>query len=191
MSDSNVPPQPYRPAPQDGSNPQDQPLGSPDYSTGSYVPPQSAYPPPPGAYPPPRGEQGNPPPMYPAPEPPLSPQADKQAAMWAHFGGILFSFLPPLIIWLLFRQRGPRTDVEAKEALNWQITIAICEVGLSIVIGILGVIFTATGMYALVSLLWMLPRLLWIANIVFCVMGGLQVNAGGSYRYPFAFRFVK
>ena len=52
---------------------------------------------------------------------PLSPEADKQAAMWANIGGII-GFLPSLLIWLILKDRGPRTNVEAKEALNWQIT---------------------------------------------------------------------
>ena len=33
--------------------------------------------------------------------------------------------LPSLIIWLVFKDRGSFTNIEAKEALNFQITIAI------------------------------------------------------------------
>ncbi|WP_289013417.1 DUF4870 domain-containing protein, partial [uncultured Microbacterium sp.] len=70
----------------------------------------------------PTPEQPTPPPAYSAaPAQPLSPESDKTAAMWAHIGGIV-GFLPSLIIWLILKDRGPRTNVEAKEALNWQIT---------------------------------------------------------------------
>ena len=63
------------------------------------------------------------PPPRPAPQPaaPLTEAEDRQWASFAHLGGIL-SFLPSLIIWLVFKDRGAFTNVEAKEALNFQIT---------------------------------------------------------------------
>src|SRR5690606_36526991 len=81
----------------------------------------------------------------PAPQPasqpaaPLTEAEDKQWASFAHFGGVLF-ILPPLIIWLVFKDRGPRTNVEGKESVNFQITIAIAWVALVILTIILSLI---------------------------------------------------
>ena len=112
----------------------------------------------------------------PSPAAPLSEAEDRQWASFAHFGGIL-GFLPALIIWLIFKDRGPKTNVEGKEALNFQITILIAYV----VGSILTVVF--------VGLLIILAA--WVVSIIFSIQGGIKVNAGGSYRYPFALRLIK
>lgn len=116
----------------------------------------------------------------PAPQPaaaaPLSEAEDKQWASFAHLGGIL-GFLPALIIWLVFKDRGPKTNVEAKEALNFQITLIIGY--------IIGAILTFVIIGGLISLA------VWVVGIIFSILGFTKVNAGGSYRYPFALRLIK
>jgi len=129
-------------------------------------------------------------PQYAAAPQLLSPEADKSAAMWANIGGII-GFLPSLIIWLVLKDRGPRTNVEAKEALNWQITFTILYVALWIVVGILNGIFFAAGIFFLPGILALLPWVLWILNVVFSIIAGVRINDGGSYRYPWNFRFIK
>jgi uncharacterized Tic20 family protein len=126
-------------------------------------------------------------PAQPAPQPqpavPLTEAEDKQWASFAHLGGILW-ILPSLIIWLIFKDRGVKTNVEAKEALNWQITFLIGWVALSI----LGFVLLFVGIGIVFTLLtWAL----YILNVVFSILGFVKVNGGGSYRYPFAFRFIK
>ena len=122
------------------------------------------------------------------PAAPLTEAEDKQWASFAHFGNVLV--LPPLIIWLIFKDRGPKTNVEGKEALNWSITYVIGWIVLWILVSILtGVLlFTAPGLISVVALL---PWLWWILNVIFAILGGVKVNGGGSYRYPFALRFIK
>jgi len=155
-------------------------------------PPESAAPPPVGApsgqsygHPAPAGQ-----PQYATPGAPLSAESDKQAAMWAHIGGVI-GFLPSLIIWLVLKDRGPRTNVEGKEALNWQITFTIGYVVLWIVVSILSGILLLTPAWALGGVLWLLPFAWWVLNVVWSIMGGVRVNAGGSYRYPFSLRLIK
>lgn len=114
---------------------------------------------------------------------PLTEAEDKQWASFAHLGGILW-LLPSLIIWLIFKDRGPRTNVEAKEALNWQITFLIGWVALTII----GTILLFVGIGIIFTLLsWAL----YILNVVFSILGFVKVNNGGSYRYPFALRLIK
>jgi len=126
----------------------------------------------------------------PAPSAPLSEADDKLWASLAHFGGLLY-ILPSLIIWLVLKDRGARTNVEGKEALNWQITFLIGEVILWILAGVLGLVFTVTGLWPLATLFGWLPFVLWVVNAVFSILGGVKVQQGGSYRYPFSFRFIK
>ena len=129
-----------------------------------------------------------------APSPPLTEAEDKQWASIAHFGGIL-GFLPSLIIFLIFKDRGARTRVEAKEALNWQITWIAANIVLQIALAIIGAIFSAFlpwGAYSAISAIFGLIGFLpYVANVIFSIMGGVKVNAGGSYRYPFAIRLIK
>lgn len=117
---------------------------------------------------------------------PLTPAEDKQWASFAHLGGIL-GFLPALIIWLIFKDRGARTNVEAKEALNFQIAVAIAQVA----VFILNAILTAVtlGIWGLIG--WILPLAVWVLSLIWSIMGFQKVNAGGSYRYPVSIRLIK
>ena len=123
-------------------------------------------------------------PAAPQPAAPLTEAEDKQWASFAHFGNIIL-LIPALIIWLVFRARGPKTNVEGKEALNWTINVT----GLYIIIQILGAILTfVAGIGFLILLLgWVLL----IVNLIFAILGGVKVNGGGSYRYPVNIRWIK
>ena len=114
---------------------------------------------------------------------PLSSTDDKQWASFAHFGGVL-GILPSLIIWLVFKDRGAKTNVEGKEALNFQITATIAQVVLYVLGTILAIIFIG-------FLFYFLAFLVWAAAVVFSILGGVKVNGGGSYRYPVNIRFIK
>jgi len=110
------------------------------------------------------------------PPTPLSHEQDVQWGSFAHLGGVL-GFLPSLLIWIVFKDRGSFTDTEAKEALNFQITIAIGYV-ISYVL-----IFIFIG-----AILWWA---LWILSAVFSVIAFLRAKDGNHYRYPFAIRLIK
>jgi uncharacterized Tic20 family protein len=115
-------------------------------------------------------------PAAPVPAAPLTEAEDRQWASFAHLGGIL-SFLPSLIIWLIFKDRGAFTNTEAKEALNFQITLAIGYVIASVLtVVVIGVI---------------LFPVLGILSIIFSILGFLKAKDGIAYRYPFALRLIK
>ena len=129
----------------------------------------------------------------PVPAAPLTPAEDKQWASFAHFGGILW-FVPALIIFLVFKDRGALTRQESKEALNWQITWIGINIILQIVLAILGaaIYFAPSGVYlVLAGLFGFIGFLPYLANVIFSIIGGVKVNGGGSYRYPFAIRLIK
>jgi len=137
-----------------------------------------------------------PPAAAPQPAAPLTEAEDKQWASFAHFGGVL-GLLPSLIIFLVFKDRGARTKVESKEALNWQITWLAALIILSILstivsVAMAGMIFDNYGMYLLITgIFGFISWLPYLLNLILSIMGGVKVNGGGSYRYPFAIRLIK
>ncbi len=131
-----------------------------------------------------------PPAAAPQPAGPLTEAEDKQWAMWSHFGGILW-LLPSLIIFLVFKDRGALTKQESKEALNWQITFLIFYIGWSIIGAILTGILIFSGMWSITWIFGLIGWLIYLANVLFSILGGVKVNGGGTYRYPVNFRFIK
>ena len=101
---------------------------------------------------------------------------DKNIVVLTHLGGILFSFLPGLIVWLLKKDDNAYIGENAREALNFQITLLIGYV-ISWVLAFILIGF---------ALIW----LLWLANIIFCIMAAVATSKGESYRYPFALRLI-
>jgi uncharacterized Tic20 family protein len=121
------------------------------------------------------------PPESAVPNPPVAGGSaeDRNLAMLTHLSGIILGFIVPLIMWLVNKDNAAKSylTTESKEALNFQLTIligyVICWVLSFILIGVL-----------------LLP-LLWILNLVFCILAAVAVNSKGSYRYPFALRLIK
>ncbi|HEV7775723.1 MAG TPA: DUF4870 domain-containing protein [Luteibacter sp.] len=119
-----------------------------------------------------------PPPVDPVTPPPASSTDDRNLAMLTHLSGLLFSILVPLVVWLIHKDKADKQYLvtEAKEALNFQITVligyVICWVLTFILIGAL------------------LSFLLWAANVILCIVAAVKVSSSGSYRYPFALRLV-
>ena len=37
----------------------------------------------------------------------------------------------------------------------------------------------------------LLMPILWLANLIFCILAGVKANEGVAYRYPFALRLIK
>lgn len=145
--------------------------------------PEGAVPPPAGAVPPPT--YNAPPPGYAAPppaygaQPPMSDADQRMWAMLSHLGGIILGFIAPLIVWLVYRERSRFVDEQAKESLNFQITLVIAYIVSFILAAItLGILF-------------FLPWIVGIVGLVFCILAGVAANKGEAYRYPFAIRLVK
>ena len=53
---------------------------------------------------------------------------EKNLGMLCHLIGIIFPVIGPLVIWLIKKDEMAFVDYNGKEALNFQITIAICWV---------------------------------------------------------------
>ena len=138
------------------------------------VPPESVIPPPPD----------NPPPFG---EPPLggAPSAEqRQWAMFGHLSALLglvtagwLCFLGPLVIWLVKKDTMPFAADQAKEALNFNITVMIAA-AISWIL-----------MFVLIGIL--LLGVLAVAWLVFTIIAAIKANEGVAYRYPFTLRLIK
>lgn len=149
-------------------------------STPSDPTPEGAVPPPPaGTVPPPAGAVPPPgyAPGYGTPQPPMSDSDQRMWAMLAHLGGIILGFIAPLVIWLMYRERGRFVEEQAKEALNFQITFTIAMI-------ISGILF-------IVLIGMILMPIVVIAGLIFMIMGAVAANRGEAYRYPVNVRLIK
>ncbi|HEY8329436.1 MAG TPA: DUF4870 domain-containing protein [Rhodanobacter sp.] len=130
------------------------------------VPPESVIPPPPN-------------------EPPMAgaPSADeRQWAMFAHLSALVGVIIPlgsiigPLVIWLIKKDTMPFVNDQGKEALNFNITVAIA----AIVGWILCFILIGFLVLAVLAIGW----------LVFVIIATIKANEGTTYRYPFTLRLV-
>jgi hypothetical protein len=101
---------------------------------------------------------------------------DKNIATVTHLGGTVFSFIPGLLVWALKKDDNAYITDQAKEALNFQITMLIAQ----FVAGIL--------VWVLVGIL--LIPMVWLFNIVFCIIAAISTSRGEAYRYPFCLRLI-
>ena len=120
---------------------------------------------------------------------------ERQWAMFAHLsallGGLLTSgwagsigcFLGPLIIWMVKKDTMPFVDDQAKEALNFNITVAI----------IFFVLWAVTFLTLFIGGVLTVPLMVivGIAWLVLTVIASIKANQGERYRYPFTLRLVK
>ena len=117
---------------------------------------------------------------------PEQPELSKDAKQWAMlthlaaFAAFLIPFgniIGPLLVWQLKKDLGPFVEKNGKEAVNFQITIAI-----------IGLVCTML-MFALVGFL-LLP-VLGLYWLILTIMAGVKANDGVAYRYPLTIRFIK
>lgn len=94
------------------------------------------------------------------------------------FGSLaLFTMLGPLIIWRTKGQAMPYVAEQAKEALNFQITVFLLA------------LLCAALMFVLIGfvLLWALG----LADLILVIIAAIQASDGKAYRYPCSLRLVK
>lgn len=114
---------------------------------------------------------------------PVPSREVRQWAMFCHLSALLGIWIPfgsligPLILWQVKREMDPFIDDQGKEALNFQITVAIaaaiCLLLMVVVIG-----FFLFGLLA-------------IGALVLTIIAGVKANEGKAYRYPFTWRLIK
>lgn len=130
------------------------------------------------------------PPSYGQPGPPphsgatagASEAEERNWAMFAHLSALVGFIVPlgsvvaPLVIWQVKKDTMPFAAEQAKESLNFNITVAIAAIISSIL------------MMVLIGFL-LLPVVV-IAWLVLTVIAGMAASRGESYRYPFTLRLI-
>lgn len=116
----------------------------------------------------------------PPPQPAGSGSSDDRTfALLTHLSGIFLSFVVPLVVWLINRERADKAwlNDQAKESLNFQITI------------LLG--YLVSAVLAVILIGGLLGLVVWVVNIVFCILAAVKTSEGVTYRYPFSLRLIK
>ncbi|NZA28059.1 DUF4870 domain-containing protein [Luteimonas sp. SJ-92] len=101
----------------------------------------------------------------------------------AGWAGSIGCFIGPLVIWLVKKETMPFVADQAREALNFNITLA----GLFLVLFMLGILTFGIGFLIVIPLMLIIG----VAALVFIVIAAIKSNEGVAYRYPFAIRLVK
>ncbi len=117
--------------------------------------------------------------------PPLlgAPSAEeRQWGLFAHLSALIGMVIPlgnvigPLIIWQVKKDTMPFVADQAKEALNFNITVAIA----AIICFVLFLVVIGMVLLPLVGLAW----------LIFTILAAVKANEGVQYRYPFTLRLI-
>ncbi len=111
---------------------------------------------------------------------------DKNLALLAHLLGCLgvivgsiFGFAGPLVIWLTQKDKSAFVEEQAREALNFQVTLLILMAVLTVlVIATCGTLF---------PILFIPP----VLQVIFGIIATLSVANGKAYHYPYNIRLIK
>jgi uncharacterized Tic20 family protein len=101
----------------------------------------------------------------------------KNMGVLCHLLGFFTSFVGPLIIWLIKKDQMPFVDHHGKEALNFQITLAIAFV----VAGI--AVFCIIGPF--------LVPIIVLADLILSIIACVAASKGEYYKYPWCLRLIK
>lgn len=89
----------------------------------------------------------------------------------------LGNIIAPIVIWQLKKNESPFVVEQAKESLNFQISLIIyCIISLLL-------IFIIVGFFLIFALV--------IFGLITVIVAGVKANDGVPYRYPLTIRFVK
>ncbi len=135
---------------------------------------------------------------YQAPQTALHPsglsQNELNLAMWCHLIPLIVNvltgflgFLGPLIILNSSRRPSAFVDQHAKHSLNFQISLLIYTVALTIVGFIIAIFTMGLGMIILIPLFIGFA----IAVLVFEIMATIAATNGRLYNYPLTIHFVR
>ena len=119
---------------------------------------------------------------------------ERQWAMFAHLsalvGGLLTSaaggwgtFIGPLVIWLVKKDTMPFVNDQGKEALNFNITVAI----ICLALVLLSIVTLGIGLIIAIPA-WVIVGIAWL---VLTILAAVKANEGVAYRYPFTLRLIK
>ena len=120
----------------------------------------------------------------------VAPVGDERTwALLGHLSALSTFLIPfgsvigPLVVWLIKRDTLPFAGDQAKEALNFNITVLIIAVGLVVLT------FITFGIGALLTV--PLGLVLFLGWLVLTIIAAINANNGVRYRYPLTLRLVQ
>lgn len=114
------------------------------------------------------------------PQPP-SPGEEHGVSIAVHIGGLLTSFIVPLVLWLIYKDRSPYLNEHAKAALNWQILLLPGYVVAWIIMAIPFIGFLGG----------LLQLAVFVINAIFCILSAVAASNRQPARYPVDLNIVK
>lgn len=105
------------------------------------------------------------------------------SALAGAFIGGIGSWVGPLVIWLLRRDSDPFVAEHAREALNFNLTVAI-----AVVVGIIFTIFTLGLGGLLVLPAGLVLGIFWL---IWTIQATSAASRGQTYRYPLTLRMIR
>lgn len=113
-------------------------------------------------------------------QPLYTPNSDERVlAILSHILAIVpgIGILGPLVIYLVKKDDSGFVEANAKESLNFQITMFIAYIiGFILMLVIIGFF-----------LLW----ILWIMNVVLVIVAAIKASENKIYQYPFNMRLIR
>jgi uncharacterized Tic20 family protein len=130
--------------------------------------------------------------VMPAPEP---TSTERQEALFSHVGGYFLSFVLPLVFLLSKRNKSRFVALHAREALNFQITIGLAWIAITLLAVFGGALWWLAaehaGVVAVSALLWgVLGAILGLWETAVVIIASLAAYRGRPYYYPLCLRLV-
>jgi uncharacterized Tic20 family protein len=101
---------------------------------------------------------------------------DRTLAALLHLSAFVLSFVGPLVIWLVQRERSPFIDHHGKQAVNFHLSMLLYS------------FVTFIAIFFLIGLL-LLPFLI-VLGFVLPIVAAVKAAQGKSFRYPLAIPFL-
>jgi uncharacterized Tic20 family protein len=114
---------------------------------------------------------------------PISENEERQWAMFAHIGTFCSMFVPlgnfiaPIVIWQLKKHESNFVVAQAKESLNFQISLIIYA------LLCIPLCFIIIGFFLIFALV--------IFGLITVIVAGVKANDGEDYQYPMCIRLIK
>ncbi len=102
---------------------------------------------------------------------------ERTLAILSHVLGIFFWIFPSLIIYLLKKDESKYVAEHSREALNFQISITI--------------FYIISGILVLLLIGLLMIWVVYVANIILCIIATIKASDNVLYRYPFNIRLIK
>jgi uncharacterized Tic20 family protein len=96
-------------------------------------------------------------------------------------------FVVPLIIWLVKKDQSRFVDDQAKEALNFQVSVLIATALLVSVGGVIALVTLGLGAFLVAPA----GLALAIYAVVMPIVAAIRSNKGELYRYPLTLRLIR